>query len=472
MSTVFFTNKYEKTIYKQLNEFLDLKKPQIYFPILKKTGKNTKKSMLNNFYKIYSINAKVNRTAFDLRHFNNCKVDVTLQTNCNIPEKKFKKEKIFTKAVLLINPLMFIMGKYDNDHTRLLPSRVRPKLNWILQRKIMSPNNEAYIGAFLSYLLGKFRERNECIHFPQFYGTFNGIREKYYYDISVEFSGIKNKSWFKNALNSDFKVYSLDGDFPVPLEKICEDDTTTEYVLELSNVPVQITCSELLENTLDSYLKYVSTEKEVLAILFQIIFAMAFAQERIQLCHNDLHSSNIMYEKTTIKYLYYKIDQHYFKVPTYGKILKIIDFERATYTWNKQIFFSEVFDNEGDATGQYTFLPYHNINTVDKLDSLSNEKKTSFLLPNLSFDLCRLATTIISDIPSNYQNVQSLLKKWMTDDQMKDIRRFSEFKLYKKIASDIKNAVPKMQFEDIIFSDFLLEKCEIPLNVMIYKLLV
>ena len=49
--------------------------------------------------------------------------------------------------------------------------------------------------------------------------------------------------------------------------------------------------------------------------------------------HNDLHINNIMYTKTDGSFLYYKFNNVYFKVPTYGYVFKIIDFGRAIFTY-------------------------------------------------------------------------------------------------------------------------------------------
>ena len=45
-----------------------------------------------------------------------------------------------------------------------------------------------------------------------------------------------------------------------------------------------------------------------------------------------------MFTKTDKKYLNYKFDGKHYRVPTYGRIYKIIDFGRAIYNFNgKQI---------------------------------------------------------------------------------------------------------------------------------------
>ena len=52
--------------------------------------------------------------------------------------------------------------------------------------------------------------------------------------------------------------------------------------------------------------------------------------------HNDLHTNNIVYVSTEKKYLYYRYDNKHYKVPTYGRIYKIIDFGRAIYKFKNK----------------------------------------------------------------------------------------------------------------------------------------
>mgnify|MGYP001401922021 CR=1 FL=1 len=43
------------------------------------------------------------------------------------------------------------------------------------------------------------------------------------------------------------------------------------------------------------------------SILMQIIMTLITYQKVYKLTHNDLHTSNIMYDSTELKYLYYKL---------------------------------------------------------------------------------------------------------------------------------------------------------------------
>ena len=63
-----------------------------------------------------------------------------------------------------------------------------------------------------------------------------------------------------------------------------------------------------------------------------VMFTKAF-----QFTHNDLHTNNVMYTETDEEYIYYVYKSKYYKVPTFGKIFKIIDFGRAIYRFQGHI---------------------------------------------------------------------------------------------------------------------------------------
>ena len=129
----------------------------------------------------------------------------------------------------------------------------------------------------------------------------------------------------------------------------------------IKNFPVQIIALEKCDNTLDYLLenKLINSE-ELGAILMQIILILISYQKMFNFTHNDLHTNNIMYIETNLQYLYYFYNDKYYKVPTYGKIFKIIDFGRAIYSFKNQLMCSDSFCLiDGDASTQYNFGPYH-----------------------------------------------------------------------------------------------------------------
>ena len=205
------------------------------------------------------------------------------------------------------------------------------------------------------------------------------------------------------------------------------------------------------------------------AWIFQIIAALSIAQELIGLTHNDLHTNNVVWSATDEPYLYYKRrDGTAFKVPTFGKLFRIIDFGRAIFTFNGTMFISDDFRTDNDAGGQYRFKPLH-------------KKVKREILPNPSFDLSRLSVSLFEalfpDKPEELSEVLSsepgrtvlktvsplynVMWKWLVDDEGVNIllnpngsERYPDFYLYKHIAAHIHGAIPKHQFVDPAFDRF------------------
>ena len=225
--------------------------------------------------------------------------------------------------------------------------------------------------------------------------------------------------------------------------------------------PVQIICLEKLENTLDSLLEDEDIEisnKEWSSILMQIIMTLITYQKCFKFTHNDLHTNNVMYNKTDRKYICYRYNGKIYKVPTYGKIFKLIDFGRSIYKFKGIQICSDSFHPKGDAATQYNFGPYY------------NEKKPK-IEPNYSFDLCRLACSLYDyfiqedDIIEELGAIEKLIYSWILDDKGKNIlykkngdERYPDFKLYKMITRLVHKHTPHKQLENPLFKKFVTSK--------------
>jgi hypothetical protein len=236
-----------------------------------------------------------------------------------------------------------------------------------------------------------------------------------------------------------------------------------KYV-HIPDFPVQLNMIETLDCTLDNYIDN-SIDKKITptewkSILFQICFGLAVAQKHFLFVHNDLHSSNIMFKKTKKEFIYFKFRDNYYRIPTFSKISKIIDFGRATFKLGDKIYFSDVFKKNEDAFGQYTY-PYNN--------SLKNCR----IKPNMSFDLSRLATTIMERFENSderYDEIINLLNLWVTDRHGNNLSELDEdFDLYKIIAKSVKSANPKSQLNKKLWNEFLVQENEIPNTEFVYK---
>jgi len=225
---------------------------------------------------------------------------------------------------------------------------------------------------------------------------------------------------------------------------------------DINKYPVQIICLEKLHNTLDNYI--INNEiniPEWKSILFQIIMTLITYQKAFNFTHNDLHTNNIMYNETNRKFIYYHYQNTYYKVPTYGKIYKIIDYGRAVYKYKQSTMYSDSYHPKGDAATQYNCEPYFNANKPR-------------ITPNQSFDLCRLGCSLfdyfVEDIKSLQNITNPIAKKiieWCTDDDGLNIlyksnnkERYPGFKLYKMIARNVHNHTPIAQLDSDLFDCF------------------
>lgn len=269
-----------------------------------------------------------------------------------------------------------------------------------------------------------------------------------------------NNDTINEHKEDELNIQSLDNDN----EDLYEEDikkTHKRYYLKLYNYPVQCSIMENMNETLDQLLDdgYNMSSTEWLGILFQISFGLAVAQKYYSFCHNDLHSSNVMFQSTKERYLYFHIHDTYYQIPTHNKIVKIIDFARATFKYAGTTFFSDVFDKNGDAEEQY-----------DYPTDIKGKKNKKIEKPNPSFDLARFSATIKERV-ENIENadILNLITKWMTDENGFDISHCDDdFSLYIHIARKCHNAIPIEVLKDRMFKDFKIKCDKIPRNKYVY----
>jgi len=230
--------------------------------------------------------------------------------------------------------------------------------------------------------------------------------------------------------------------------------------------PVQIISMEKCDNTFDDLiLNEELSEVEWYSALMQIIMILITYQKMFAFTHNDLHTNNVMYNKTDDEYVYYCYKKRYYRVPTFGRIFKIIDFGRSIYKFDGKLFCSDSFQNGGDAATQYNTEPYF------------NDKKPR-LEPNYSFDICRLACSIFDYMVEDLESIKNLdecdavtklIVEWCLDDKGVNLLykndgsdRYPDFKLYKMIARCVHNHTPQAQLERKEFNAFTIQKNKIP----------
>jgi hypothetical protein len=221
------------------------------------------------------------------------------------------------------------------------------------------------------------------------------------------------------------------------------------------DVPVITTVMEPCTGTFyDLIAKHPDAKDAHAAWVAQIVFALAYAQRAVGFVHNDLHGNNVMYVPTDQTHLYYKHQGTCYAVPTFGILIKIIDFDRASVSLRltgmkePRFFMSSQFQLDDEAAGQYNVEPFFT-------------PTHPRIAPNPSFDLCRFATSMYWDMFPEGPDVvtghplQMVFAQWMTHQDGSSVffrpqrdrhDRYHGFDLYKAIARYCKDsATPRRE---------------------------
>ena len=556
---------------------LNAKSAQNYIPLYSQfftlTDANYNNINLNNPLRLYDITESISNS-----QSNNICTSIVIDSN------DLKKETpVFFKSSPLLDPVKYMVGKYDISNVNLLNL---PKHNSTdCHPKIRDPNNSAYVDGFFTYLTSQLLHKHGIIHGLDFYGSYLVQKNNFKVDVTEDLEYIYKSDFFHE--NKD-KLFSLEEGFYTELinydtrnykEKLLfDDETLPENILKLSDIsdlseldtlfsnnqieinknepvveliteydisnnvnnikkkysasstgsncssrssnsddaegdgdgdgdsdgdgddddddddetndsdcststedtafaiisqfPVQIIALEKCEKTLDHLLVNQDIgNKELSSIIIQILMILISFQNTFGLTHNDLHTNNIMYIPTEKQYLYYKVDNKHYKVPTFGRIFKIIDFGRAIYKFRGNVICSDSFHSKGDASTQYNFEPYFN-------------KNKPRLEPNFSFDLCRLGCSMfdffaddISDIKNVVSPIEKIIIDWCVDDKQRNVlyknngeERYPEFKLYKMIARTVHKHIPMDVLRNPHFESYVVPKKKINKTAIIMNI--
>ena len=461
----------------------------------------------------------------------------------------------FCKITHLLDAYRMIQGNYPMSQHPALPAPGKKSAK--VYSKIHDPHNQAYVDAVACYMLSKFREADHSPHFSLFYGSYLAIAKQYYYNITEDFQDIRFESWFWRKKNEGiFKFVGYEGDRPLsdddPLMETPDhlssgsdtdsSDSVSDLHCDVINArdeslhsasistmssaesnsesedsndssdslgkdiklfailpefPTMLIFLEANTNTMDSLLDDNSPDMTVMietpeweacwsAWIFQVIAALCQIQSLWAMTHNDLHSNNILWTPTDKEFLYYKTrDGRIWRVPTYGKLFRIIDFGRAIYTHNGTLCISDDYWPENDAGSQYNFGPLY-------------DPSQPRAYPNPSFDLCRLAVSILEalylEIPEDKEGGEVLSREtdrvqhetrsdlfntmwsWVIDDDGRNVlwdadqsERYPGFDLYTVIAQKVKGAVPREQLDKKPFVGFAFS-ASVPDGEKIYSL--
>ena len=319
----------------------------------------------------------------------------------------------------------------------------------------------------------------------------------------------------------------MDGDFLTHLDTVDAPLAATgshgyddqPLYLEMADVPVQVVAMEAFDHVMEDHLRTDfaevrrcellvareeggavtanvcayrwllrwrtrAMERKWTALLCQICMALVVMQHRYQMVHNDLHAQNVLLEETAHTHLLYRVDGVYYRVPTYGYVVKIIDMGRTTYQLRNTVYMPDVFQPKGEAGEQYTYIHARASGCGTGTEGEAD------VAPNPAFDLSRLACSLIDefyggadpytpnmrgvaipeDLPGldgeskddwlfegqkrTVSSLYNLLCEWIADCYHEPVNRYENFDLYKKIARQMHGTLPIAQLRRPHFAQY------------------
>jgi hypothetical protein len=472
----------------------------------------SEKTSYHPAHKYLGINPEFSLSYMEKKTYNEYEIEV-----------KGQRFTCFKKYIPLVDYVKYLIGKYKGD-ILVLPSETLQPTD-LFQEAIQSCHNYAYVDSIFYYMTSLLQDLG-FIHGIKVYDSYICLQKNVEINVADDFEYICDSNYFNDKLNQLFyfkdetvfakkvpsPIHITEDDVEVEMEELSggedesdqsdlsettveatesaeeDDDSEISHTddeeneshsvesmedpidlwLVIKEIPSQVVALEKCENTLDDLLEQNDLRMEELeSAMFQVIVILYTYQQMFDFTHNDLHTNNIMYIQTDQEFLEYKILNKYYRIPTFGKIYKIIDFGRAIYTVNGKIMCSDSFSEHGMAHSQYNFEPFYN-------------PQKPRILPNKSFDLCRLGCSIIDFIIEDLDDIEKFKKvpiydmiiSWIYDDSGVNILykkngedRYPDFKLYKMIARIVHNHLPEKQFSHPCFEKYLKTGAEVYLDV-------
>lgn len=457
--------KNRKKLFRSVKDVLNIESSQFYMPLfslyyyIHNTSSSFKTIDFQRKYYITEINAIRKERYYNSNMFLE---GILYDSHTNTSSEK----EFFCKTIPILDPNHIVMNNYNlvSKNNYHLPSNY----NYNTFKKINNMNNTAYIDVFCSYLFSQLTIQKINPSFAIYYGSLNGIGN-YNYDITEEYHELIIEKCFNKNIGKGFTMEMYissdeeesDDDDKSDIQS-CESHND-DYVAVLKKTPIQLLFMEKLEGTLEDIINDASISNLtnlLKSCLFQISFALSYLQKHYQFTHNDLHINNIMFKKTEKKFLYYKINNTYYQIPTFGKIFKIIDFGRSIFTFKNKIFMNDVFSKNSEAGGQYYY--------PDQVDFLQiNVPKDKIIKPNYHFDLCRLSMTILEELDKTMieKDLLELFEKMCIDCNQNSFCDLSDnFNLYISIAKNAQHSLPSTIIQSKVFSNHRISKKKFPLK--------
>jgi hypothetical protein len=313
-------------------------------------------------------------------------------------------------------PIEFTHQFHDVQHLSI--DTAHPVMEEAL-RYLHSPQSQAHMETFITYALSRLTETGQAPTFPLFYGAWRTTMREWTKDMSDCPELEEIEQYIENTKDIDEESW----DPHEGRRKIVKTDYSIyEYKdgsiwCSVNHFPVQLLATEKLESDLYNLAREATVSSdELLSMWWQVVFGIMMYQ-RLGITHNDLHASNVMFKRTTRAHLFYDIDGTIYKVPTYGRLWKIIDFGRGTY---ESVGLNTAYNANGEC---YNLL----------FPRRPNGRGRRPISPHFAVDIMTLAMNIVMDVTENTEYFEQFISDPLTGQRVCFLDKEVTFKDHMRI---------------------------------------
>ena len=224
------------------NNLLNVSQCQNYIPLYEKfftiNNTNCNTINLNNLYSLHSIKSKETDNIYN---------GIVLNQTSGLKVKK----DIFFKFSPLLDPIKYLIGKYDISNVNLLnlpqyggsvnmPTEIeKDKIGKI---KTFDQNNSAYVDGFFNYLTSKMLHLHGFKHGLDFYGSFLSFKNDFSVEVTDDIEYMCESTFFNNNKNILYTIDEsqknnfLNNDTKTNKPKLKLENSDSTLILRLSDI--------------------------------------------------------------------------------------------------------------------------------------------------------------------------------------------------------------------------------------------
>lgn len=193
---------------------------------------------------------------------------VNLETVMDMNTKEIKKKKVFIKFSPLLDPIRYMIGKYDLKDEKLKKLPRLSSTEEICSKKLLESSNASYVDNFFYFLTSVLLNNHGFHHGVNYYGSFLGIQNKFKMNIEDDLEYLTGSSFFLDNIGKLMTLENFNAE-DIYCDKYNTRKCKSKLIINTIEETVKIVVDEEIESDLENDLVI---HQEVSAVPGEVIY--------------------------------------------------------------------------------------------------------------------------------------------------------------------------------------------------------